>query len=167
MSTAAISSIPPTGVSGTRKPCWKDRSIPSAPSAALKRVGARECKPTLPTRGFRGALLYRDNVVPFRPQTRRGSKRATKGPGGAQLHRDWDGTPDSLDGIMNKRTLTLIAASLVVATGLFWARMLTSPPVTEAATDTGIDVAEIVVPKDLPSFDDTYQRHTGVLDTLK
>jgi hypothetical protein len=68
---------------------------------------------------------------------------------------------------MNKRTLTLIAASLVVATGLFWARMLTSPPVTEAAADTDIDVAEIVVPKDLPSFDDTYQRHTGVLDTLK
>src|SRR3954464_460055 len=71
MCTAAISSIPPTGVSGTRKPCWKDRSIPSAPSAALKRLGARECKPTLPTRRFRGALLYRDNVVPFRPQTRR------------------------------------------------------------------------------------------------
>jgi hypothetical protein len=67
---------------------------------------------------------------------------------------------------MTKRTFTLIATSLVVATGLFWARMLTSPPVTEAATDTGIDVAEIVVPKDLPSFDDTYQRHTGVLDTL-
>src|SRR6478736_3562914 len=37
MSTAAISSIPRTGVSGTRKPCWKDRSIPSAPFAALKR----------------------------------------------------------------------------------------------------------------------------------
>jgi hypothetical protein len=33
--------------------------------------------------------------------------------------------------------------------------------------DPGIDVAEIAVPKDLPSFDDTYQRHTGVLDTLR
>jgi hypothetical protein len=62
--------------------------------------------------------------------------------------------------------LSLIAASLVVATGLFWARMLTSPPVTQAATDTGIDVAEIVVPKDPLPFDATYQRHTGVLDTL-
>src|SRR4051794_8677287 len=37
MCTAVISSIPRTGVSGTRKPCWKDRSIPSAPFAALKR----------------------------------------------------------------------------------------------------------------------------------
>jgi hypothetical protein len=68
---------------------------------------------------------------------------------------------------MAKRTFFLIAASLVVATGLFWARMLTSPPVTEAAMDPGIDVAEIAVPKGLPSFDDTYQRHTGVLDTLR
>ena len=47
-----------------------------------------------------------------------------------------------------------------------WARMLTSPPVAEAAMDNGIDVAEIVVPKGMPSFEDTYQRHTGVLDTL-
>ena len=67
---------------------------------------------------------------------------------------------------MTKRTLSMIAASLVVATGLFWARMLTSPPVAEAAMDNGIDVAEMVVAKDLPSFDDRYQRHTGVLDTL-
>ena len=67
---------------------------------------------------------------------------------------------------MTKRTLSVIAATLVIATGLFWARMLISPPVAEAAMDKGIDVAEIVVPKGLPSFDDTYQRHTGVLDTL-
>ena len=44
--------------------------------------------------------------------------------------------------------------------------MLISPPLTLAATDAGIDVAEMVVPKNLPSFDDRYQRHTGVLDTL-
>ena len=37
MCTAVISSIPRTGASGTRKPCWKDRSIPSAPFAVLKR----------------------------------------------------------------------------------------------------------------------------------
>jgi hypothetical protein len=67
---------------------------------------------------------------------------------------------------MTKRTFSMIAASLVVATGLFWARMLTSPPVAEAAMDNGIDVAEMVVAKDLPSFDDRYQRHTGVLYTL-
>ena len=78
--------------------------------------------------------------------------------------RDWD--PDHKEGIMTKRRLSMIAASLVVATGLFWARMLTSPPVAEAAMDNGIDVAEIVVPKGIPSFDDSYQRHTGVLDTL-
>jgi hypothetical protein len=48
---------------------------------------------------------------------------------------------------MTKRTFSMIAASLVVATGLFWARMLTSPPVAEAAMDNGIDVAEIVVRK--------------------
>jgi hypothetical protein len=76
------------------------------------------------------------------------------------------GTPITKEGIMTKRTLSMIAASLVVATGLFWARMLISPPVTLAATDAGIDVAEMVVPKNLPSFDDRYQRHTGVLDTL-
>ena len=43
--------------------------------------------------------------------------------------------------------VSMIAPSLVVATGLFWARMLTSPPVAEAAMDNGIDVAEILVPK--------------------
>ena len=67
---------------------------------------------------------------------------------------------------MTKRRLSMIAAALVVATGLFWARMLTSPPVAEAAMDNGTDVAEIVVPKGIPSLDDSYQRHTGVLDTL-
>ena len=70
---------------------------------------------------------------------------------------------------MTKSKLSLIAASLVVATGLFWARMLTSPPVTEAGTNKGIDAAQIALngSKGLPSFDDTYQRHTGVLDTLR
>jgi hypothetical protein len=70
---------------------------------------------------------------------------------------------------MTKRTLSIIAASFVIATGLFWARMLTSPPVSEAATPHGLDVTQMAfnLPKDLPSFDDTYQRHTGVLDTLR
>ena len=62
-----------------------------------------------------------------------------------------------------------VAASLALATGLFWARMLISPPVTEAATIQGVEVGRLTLnaSKDLPSFDDTYQRHTGVLDTLK
>jgi hypothetical protein len=52
------------------------------------------------------------------------------------------------------RKFSLIAASLVVATGLFGARMLTSPPVSEAATNPGIDVGQIALnaPKDLPSM---------------
>jgi len=56
-----------------------------------------------------------------------------------------------------------------VAIGIFTARMLISPPVTMAATNQGIDVAQTAfnAPKDLPSFDASYQRHTGVLDTLK
>ena len=67
------------------------------------------------------------------------------------------------------RKFSLIAASLVVATGLFGALMLTSPPVSEAATNPGIDVGQIALnaPKDLPSFDDKYQMYTGVLDTLR
>ena len=46
--------------------------------------------------------------------------------------------------------------------------MLTSPPVSEAAMNPGIDVAQIALnaPKNLPSFDETYQMHTGVLHTL-
>ena len=72
-------------------------------------------------------------------------------------------------GIMTVRKLSLIAASLAVAIGIFAARMLISPPLTMAATNQGINVAQMALdaPRDLPSFDATYQRHTGVLDTLK
>jgi hypothetical protein len=67
------------------------------------------------------------------------------------------------------RKILLFAAAFVVATGLFGARMLTSPPVSEAATSLGINVGQIELnaPENLPSFDDTYQRHIGVLDTLR
>ena len=66
------------------------------------------------------------------------------------------------------RTFSLIAAAFLVATGLFGARMLTSPPVSEAATNPGIDVGQIEfnAPKNLPSFADKYQRGTGVLDVF-
>ena len=40
-------------------------------------------------------------------------------------------------------------------------------PVTEAAPIYGINVAQIEVPGNLSSFDDKYQLHTGVLDTLR
>jgi len=68
---------------------------------------------------------------------------------------------------MTKRTFSMFAVSFVVATGLFGARMLTFPPVTEAAPNYGINVAQVEVPKNLPSFDDSYQMYTGVLDTLR
>jgi hypothetical protein len=67
------------------------------------------------------------------------------------------------------RTFSLIATAFLVATGLFGARMLTSPPVSEAATNRGIHVRQIRfnAPNNLPSFDNVYQRHIGVLDTLR
>ena len=69
---------------------------------------------------------------------------------------------------MTKRNLTLLGASLAIATGLFWAKVLIAPNVTEAATVSGIDAEQVALTasKGLPSFDDTYQRHMGVLDTL-
>ena len=70
---------------------------------------------------------------------------------------------------MTRNKLTLLAASLAVAMGLFWAKILTSPPVTLAAPNhqsLDIDAMHRAAPGDLPSFDDVYQRHTGVLDVL-
>jgi hypothetical protein len=61
-----------------------------------------------------------------------------------------------------------LAAALVVAAGLFWSKMLIAPPVTQAAISHGLNVHQLTpnTPKDLPSFDDRYQRHLGVLDVL-
>ncbi|HKG77339.1 MAG TPA: hypothetical protein VKA90_07550, partial [Beijerinckiaceae bacterium] len=75
--------------------------------------------------------------------------------------------PITQEGIMTrgKGKLSLLAASLAVATALFWSQMLISPPVTQAAMDQGIDVVQITfnARKGLPSSDATYQRHI-VLD---
>jgi hypothetical protein len=70
---------------------------------------------------------------------------------------------------MSKGKLSVIAASLTVVTGLFLFRMIIAPPVSEAATNGGLDPSQMtrITPMDLPSFDSVYQRHTGVLDTLK
>jgi hypothetical protein len=70
---------------------------------------------------------------------------------------------------MTRSKLTLLAASLAVAMGLFWAKVLISPPVTMAAPIQSLDIAAMhrAAPGDLPKFDDVYQRHTGVLDVLK
>ena len=69
---------------------------------------------------------------------------------------------------MTKRNLSLFGASLLVATGLFWAKILIAPNVTEAAMIAGLDPEQISITagQGLPSFDDKYQRHMGVLDTL-
>ena len=69
---------------------------------------------------------------------------------------------------MTKRNLSLLGASFLVATGLFWAKVLIAPNVTEAALMSGLDPEQISITagRDLPSFDDKFQRHMGVLDTL-
>ena len=69
---------------------------------------------------------------------------------------------------MTKRNLSLLGASFLVATGLFWAKVLIAPNVTEAAVMSGVDPEQISITagRDLPSFDDKFQRHMGVLDTL-
>ena len=70
---------------------------------------------------------------------------------------------------MTRNKLTLLAASLAVAMGLFWAKVLISPPVTLAASNQSLDIDAMhrAAPASLPLFDDVYQRHTGVLDVLK
>jgi hypothetical protein len=68
------------------------------------------------------------------------------------------------------RILETSAAAIVLAVGVFWVSLVASPKPTEAGTNaTGLDLAPITLngARDLPSFDDTYQRHTGVLDTLR
>ena len=69
---------------------------------------------------------------------------------------------------MTRNKLTLLAASLAVAMGLFWAKVLIFPPVTLAAPNQSLDIDAMhrAAPGSLPLFDDVYQRHTGVLDLL-
>ena len=69
---------------------------------------------------------------------------------------------------MTRKTVSLLGVSIVVAFGMFVAKVLIAPNVTEAASTVGIDPEQIAlsVTRDLPLFDDKYQRHMGVLDTL-
>lgn len=49
------------------------------------------------------------------------------------------------------RKLPLFAAALIVATGAFWATMLTTPPKTEAAQPlASININDLVVQSGLP-----------------
>jgi hypothetical protein len=67
------------------------------------------------------------------------------------------------------RKVSVFTASFVIATGVFGALTLTSSTVSEAAVKPGVDVSqlELNTPANLPSFDDKYQRHMGVLDTFE
>ena len=68
------------------------------------------------------------------------------------------------------RILETSAVGLALAAGVFWASLVASPEATIAATNTpASDPHQITLnaPLDLQSFDVTYQRHTGVLDTLR
>ena len=79
--------------------------------------------------------------------------------------------PSKLTGEVSvtKRNMSLLGASLAVATGLFWAKVLIAPQVTVAATVVGLDPEQMTITaaRDLPSFDDQFERHMGVLDTLR
>jgi len=67
------------------------------------------------------------------------------------------------------RKFSVFSASFVITTGVFGALTLTSSTVSEAAVKPSVDVSQIEfnAPANLPSFDDKYQRHIGVLDTFE
>jgi hypothetical protein len=70
------------------------------------------------------------------------------------------------------RSMKLLGASAIVsaaAIGIFWLGLLGAPkPVEASVSPTGLDPNQIALgtARDLPSFDATYERHMGVLDTL-
>jgi hypothetical protein len=70
---------------------------------------------------------------------------------------------------MTKAKWSLSAAAVVLATAMFWATMLISPPKLEAALHEGVDIKRLssTAHPNMAKFEDTYQRHTGVLDVLR
>jgi len=72
-------------------------------------------------------------------------------------------------GDYDETKLTLIAASFAAAVGLWGVKVLMAPSLSEAAITSSIPVEQLTLnaPKSLPEFEDSYQRHLGVLDTLK
>jgi hypothetical protein len=79
------------------------------------------------------------------------------------------GLPGAVAEGATTKKFALLAVSLSVATGLLWAKLAIFPPVAIAAPSQGIDVSQIglvAYSEDMPSFDDMYQRHTGILDVL-
>ena len=84
------------------------------------------------------------------------------------------GTHPPGQGVMKRvedpvRILETSAAAIALAIGVFWLSLVASPKPTEAGASLQTDPEQITrnAPRDLPSFDGTYQRHTGVLDTLR
>ena len=62
------------------------------------------------------------------------------------------------------------AAASVVAVALFWFSLLASPQPTRAGMDPAtIDPEALVAntPTNLPTFEERYQRHIGILDKLE
>ena len=67
------------------------------------------------------------------------------------------------------RKLTVFLMVLAGALTAVVATVVLTPPVSVAAESQGINIEQVALnaPKNLPNFDDTYQRHMGVLDVLK
>ena len=69
------------------------------------------------------------------------------------------------------RVLEMSGAAMALAVGLFGVSLVASPAPTKASTHVmgQIDPGQMTLnaPRDLPSFENTYQRHLGVLDTLR
>jgi hypothetical protein len=70
-----------------------------------------------------------------------------------------------------RRSVAVVEVSLALTllmVGVFWAALIGWHDATEAGTDSGVNPEQITInaPRDLPSFNDRYRRHTGVLDTL-
>jgi hypothetical protein len=67
------------------------------------------------------------------------------------------------------RVVETSAALTLLAVAVFWTALIGSPRSTEAdQRDIQVNPTQLTLdaPRDLPSFEDKFQRHTGVLDTL-
>jgi hypothetical protein len=74
-------------------------------------------------------------------------------------------------GRKQKRSTRVVEGSValaVVAVAVFWAALLVpkTPEADEPAPQIDPTKLTLDAPRSLPSFDDTYRRHTGILDVL-
>ena len=70
---------------------------------------------------------------------------------------------------VSRRNAYLTACSIVLAAGLLFVKILVAPPVSIAAMPLTLDPEQMTLTagKGLQSYDDNYQTHLGVLDTLE